>query len=108
MCIRDRCTGVVARLAEQIDADGQSQHTADDEHQRNRDHVGQRREDQHTQRHAECAPVSYTHLDVYKRQIIDGSVEIEYAHTFCFYSVIPCLRLISVSRRKRKYAVNFT
>ena len=40
--------------------------------------------------------------------IIDGSVEIEYAHTFCFYSVIPCLRLISVSRRKRKYAVNFT
>ena len=50
LCSRHLRTDVTARLAEQIDADGQGQNTADDEHQRNRDHVGQWREDQHAER----------------------------------------------------------
>ena len=40
--------------------------------------------------------------------VVDGSVKIEYAHTFCFYSAVPCSRLIMAGRQKREYAVNFT
>ena len=39
--------------------------------------------------------VSYTHLDVYKRQILDGS----YSTTYTVLTVFPCIRLVlSVNR----------